>query len=86
MASPTVATTRRVTPTGVRVLPADADRDTWLAARRTGIGSSDVAAILGVADQRTALHVWHDKRGELVDDAGEPALWGRLLEDPVARE
>lgn len=77
---------RRVTPTAVRVLPADTDRDTWLARRREGIGSSDVAAILGVTDHRTPLHVYHDKRGELIDDAGEPALWGTLLEDPVARE
>lgn len=83
--TPTAAA-RRVTPTAVRLLPADADRDTWLAARRTGIGSSDVAAILGVADRHTAVHVWHDKRGELVDDAGEAALWGRVLEEPVARE
>jgi putative phage-type endonuclease len=80
------ATARRVTPTAVRVLPADADRDTWLAARRRGIGSSDVAAILGVADHRTAVHVWRDKRNELVDDAGEAALWGSLLEEPIARE
>lgn len=79
-------TARRVTPTAVRVLPADADRDTWLTARRKGIGSSDVAAILGVADRSTAVHVYRDKRGELVDDAGEAALWGRLLEEPVARE
>lgn len=79
-------TGRRVTPTAVRVLPYDADRDVWLDARKLGIGSSDVAAILGVADHATAVHVYHDKRGELVDDAGEPALWGRLLEDPVARE
>lgn len=84
MTAPTTA--RRVTPTAVRVLPADADRDTWLAARRKGIGSSDVAAILGVADHRTAVHVWRDKRGELVDDAGEAALWGSLLEEPIARE
>lgn len=79
-------TLRRVTPTAVRLLPADADRDTWLAARRGGIGSSDVAAILGVADRRTALHVYHDKRGELVDEQTEPMLWGSLLEEPVARE
>lgn len=84
MTTPT--TGRRVTPTAVRILPADADRDTWLAARRQGIGSSDVAAILGVADRSTAVHVYRDKRGELVDDAGEAALWGRLLEEPVARE
>ncbi|MEU6387649.1 lambda-exonuclease family protein [Streptomyces bauhiniae] len=77
---------RRVTPTAVRLLPADADRPTWLAARRNGIGSSDVAAILGVADRNTAVHVYRDKRGELVDDAGEAALWGNLLEEPVARE
>lgn len=80
------ATARRVTPTAVRVLPADAPRDEWLARRRDGIGSSDVAAIVGASTHSTALHVWLDKRGQLVDDAGEPALWGTLLEDPVARE
>lgn len=80
------ATARRVTPTAVRVLPADADRDVWLAARRNGIGSSDVAAIVGASTHSTALHVWLDKRGELEDNAGEAALWGTLLEDPVARE
>lgn len=77
---------RRVTPTAVRLLPADADRDAWLAARRQGIGSSDVAAILGVSDYATALHVYHDKRGEVADQDSEPALWGRVLEEPVARE
>jgi putative phage-type endonuclease len=77
---------RRVTPTAVRLLGADADRDTWLAARRQGIGSSDVAAILGAADRNTAVHVYRDKRGELVDDAGEAAFWGTVFEDPVARE
>lgn len=82
----TAAPPRRVTPTAYRVLPADADRDTWLTARREGIGSSDVAAILGVADRNTAVHVYRDKRGELVDDAGEAALWGHILEEPVARE
>jgi putative phage-type endonuclease len=86
MTDTTVLTGRRVTPTGVRVLPADADRDTWLAARRDGIGSSDVAAVLGLSDRRTPLHVYHDKRGELVDEQTEPMLWGTLLEDTVARE
>lgn len=83
---PEQATARRVTPTAVRVLPADADRDAWLAARRAGIGASDVPAILGVSDYTTAVHVYRDKRGELVDDAGEAAMWGTLLEEPVARE
>lgn len=85
MSEPTVQA-RRVTPTAYRVLPADADRGAWLAARREGIGASDVPAILGVSDYTTAVHVFHDKRGDLVDDAGEAALWGSLLEEPVARE
>jgi len=82
-----IAPGRRVTPTAYRVLPADASERDWLDARRRGIGSSDVAAVVGVADRRTALHVWFDKRGQLPDDdAGEPALWGKLHEDTVARE
>ena len=82
-----IAPGRRVTPSACRVLPADANEADWLRARRRGIGSSDVAAILGVAERRTALHVWYDKRDRLPDDdAGEPALWGHLHEDTVARE
>ncbi|AZM46609.1 hypothetical protein DMB38_12995 [Streptomyces sp. WAC 06738] len=76
---------RRVTPTGRLILPADADRADWLAARRHGIGSSDVPAILGVVKERTPLHVYLDKRGELDDDAGEPAFWGNQHEETVAR-
>ena len=70
------------------LLPASADRDAWLDARRSGIGSSDVAAAMGVSSHGTARHVYHDKRGELPldDDPGEAALWGTLMEDTVARE
>jgi putative phage-type endonuclease len=78
---------RRVTPTAWRVLAADVDERAWLDERRRGVGSSDVAAILGVAERRSAVHVWYDKTGRYVDDdAGEAALWGRLHEDTVARE
>lgn len=80
-------TARRVTPAAYRVLPADADQADWLAARRTGIGASDAPAILDLPDAwGTAVHVYRDKRGELVDDAGEAALWGNLNEPTVARE
>lgn len=77
-------TARRISPTGRLVLPADADRDTWLAARRKGIGSSDVPRILGMYP--SPLRVWYDKRGELPDTDDEPKLWGRKLEAPVAEE
>jgi putative phage-type endonuclease len=71
----------------VLLLPASADRQEWLQTRRGGIGSSDIADILGVG-YKTILHVYYDKIGELPldDDAGEPALWGNLHEETVARE
>ncbi|MFD5697508.1 YqaJ viral recombinase family nuclease [Streptomyces lasiicapitis] len=79
---------RRVTPTGRLILSADADRADWLTARRSGIGSSDVAAILGISKYGNALSVWHDKTGglPLETDDSEPALWGRIDEEGVARE
>lgn len=84
---------RRVTPTARLVLPATAGRDEWLAARRgdhrdgsTRIGSSDVSDVLNVG-YNTPLHVFYEKRGELLEDnAGEAALWGNLHEETVARE
>ncbi|MEV0149062.1 MULTISPECIES: lambda-exonuclease family protein [unclassified Nonomuraea] len=83
----TTAPGRRVTPTARLVLPATADRADWLAARRGGIGSSDAADVLEVG-YRTPGHVYYDKTGELPpeDDAGEPALWGTLHEETIARE
>lgn len=77
----------RVTPTAYLVLPATASREEWLAARRNGIGASDVPAILGVEEARgTPRKVYYSKTGEGVDDAGDAAYWGSLFEEPVARE
>jgi putative phage-type endonuclease len=79
---------RRVTPTAHLLLPATAPREAWLKARRGGLGSSDIAAVMGVSTYRTPLHVYYEKRGELPldDDAGEAALWGTLNEATVADE
>ena len=79
---------RRITPTGRLILSADADRTDWLTARRSGIGSSDIAAVLGISRYGNALSVWHDKTGGLPldGDDSEPALWGRAFEETVARE
>jgi len=82
-------TRRRVTPTARLVLSADAPIDQWLRERRKGIGSSDIPPIMGLPEcEKTPLHVYYNKRGELPedDDAGEPALWGHLHEDTIARE
>ncbi|MFF0409162.1 YqaJ viral recombinase family protein [Kitasatospora sp. NPDC004745] len=78
---------RRVTPTARLVLSADADREPWLTARRRGIGSSDIAAMLGLSTFGNELSVYYDKRGELPleSDDSEPAYWGRVDEEGVAR-
>ncbi|MEV8324610.1 YqaJ viral recombinase family protein [Kitasatospora sp. NPDC056731] len=78
---------RRVTPTARLVLPADADRDAWLLARRRGIGSSDIAAMLGLSRFGNELSIYYDKRGELPleSDDSEPAYWGRVDEEGIAR-
>lgn len=63
--------------------------EAWLAERRTGIGGSDIAAILGLSPWKTAVDVWLDKTGQKTDDTigdAEAVRWGTLLEDVVARE
>jgi len=58
----------------VPVLGWDADRPTWLAARRHGLGASDVAAVLGFSTYRSPWEVWRDKTSrELPDDHGSDA-------------
>lgn len=69
------------------LLPAGADRETWLAERRKGIGGSDAPAVLGWGGHSSPLQVYADKVTDIVDDHdSEDAAWGRLLEDVVARE
>lgn len=61
------------------------DRLDWLAERRTGIGSSDAAKILGVSPFGQALDVYLDKLGLLPEEESAPMRWGSLLEDVVAQ-
>lgn len=61
-------------------------RAEWLEARRTGIGGSDVAPILGLSKWSTPLQVYQQKRGELGEQPENDAMrWGRYLE-PVVRQ
>lgn len=61
-------------------------RQEWLTARKTGIGGSDVAAILGLSKWRTPYSVWQDKIGQGAEIEDNPAMkWGRNLE-PVVRQ
>lgn len=64
------------------------NRQAWLDERRTGVGGSDIAAILGLSPWATPYTVWLDKlgRGEEVDPESPPLYWGNVLEDVVAKE
>lgn len=79
---------RRVTPTGRLILEHTAPRDVWLDARRKGLGSSDLPAVMNLSGFKTPLHVFHDKRGRLPhdDQFSEAAHFGVLFEDPLARD
>ena len=72
---------------GELVLPVDAPRDVWLAARREGITATDVVKIVGASAYGNALDVYLDKRlGEVDYAPSESAAWGLALEGNVAAE
>lgn len=54
-------------PAGEMVLPYDAPRDDWLAARRLSVGASEVAAVLNLARWQGAdsWSVWAEKTGRI---------------------
>lgn len=53
----------------------------WLVHRKSGIGGSDIGAILGVNPYRSALAVWHDKvKGSPDETENIPAELGIYLE------
>lgn len=60
--------------------------EAWLAARRGGIGASEVPAILGLDNYRSGLDVWAEKRGMLVGQRTDSpqATVGRFAESMIA--
>lgn len=64
----------------------DTEREAWLAERRSGIGSSDIAAVCGVHPYRTALEVAMDKLGLVEDHDSLRLRLGRKIEPVVASE
>lgn len=64
------------------------DRENWLLTRRSGIGGSDVAAVLGLSKWRSALALYVEKVSEAPPDetASEIADWGRIFEPVILRQ
>lgn len=60
-----------------------------LETRKTGVGGSDCAIVLGQSKWMTARQLYHEKRGEFVrpvdEQENEVQWWGRMLE-PVVRQ
>lgn len=59
--------------------------DEQLAIRRQGIGSSEIAAILGLDPEKTAIDVYLDKMGAAEDNSSEQTEIGNVFEEPIAR-
>lgn len=61
----------------------------WLQLRQSGIGGSDIAAILGLSPWKTPLDIYLSKVEPIDaadDQASEAAYWGTTLETMVAEE
>lgn len=61
-------------------------RQDWLSLRQSGIGGSDIAAIIGVSPYATAYDIYQSKTQPVNEDTNEFSYWGTVLEDTVARE
>ena len=66
--------------------PEQNERAEWLAWRRQGLGSSDVAAIVGLSPWATPYSVWAEKTGRYVghDDDDDVKEFGRRAEPMLA--
>lgn len=68
----------------IATLDIPATREEWLQARKSGIGGTDVAPILGLSRYRTPWEVWADKTGKATTEETDAMRRGRNME-PVVR-
>ncbi len=80
------ATAQQLAPAApFEVVCSSADRAPWLAARLTGIGASDAAALLGKSRYMSELELFLLKTGQVAhdEDDSEAAQWGHDLEGKI---
>ena len=72
------------------VLARSEDRAAWLEARQKGVGASDTPALMGLTQYASAVSLWAQKTGRVVEDdeafEDERMRWGTKLEPLVAEE
>ena len=59
----------------------------WHAARRNGVGGSEIAAVMGLSPYESRFSLWHRKQGLAgpVEESG-PMYWGKLHEPTICAE
>lgn len=63
----------------------DISREQWLEYRRTGLGGSDAAVVVGLTPYRSKIELWADKTGRMPETEDNEAMrTGRDLEQYVA--
>lgn len=68
------------------ILPECAGHTEWLQARTSGIGGSEIGALLGISPYSTPFDVYRAKMGQAPDLSGNPHIQaGHDFEDAVAR-
>ncbi len=61
--------------------------DEWLSLRKQGIGGSDASVVCGINRYKSPIELWLDKTDQLpIQEAGEAAYWGTVLEPLVVSE
>lgn len=62
-------------------------REKWVAARRSGVGASESAALFGISPYTTIHRLWAEKTGRLPprEMDAEYLDWGQFLEEPIAQ-
>ena len=78
MSTPTI-----VLKPGELVLSNTADQAEWLAARRTGIGASEIAAVAGLSQQRGPWDVWASKIDGTELVPSDEMRWGQWIEGRI---
>lgn len=75
------------TPNGVPVGWFEPGSPEWHAARRNGVGGSEVAALLGISPYESRFSLWHRKKGLVIPVEENPQMyWGKKLEPAICDE
>ena len=74
--------------TGLQTLPSYTPGSAnWQEQRRTALGGSEIAAVLGLSPFESAFALWHRKAGLATPTEDKPEMeWGRRLESAICRK